>query len=86
MQRHHLVVGAGDVRRPRIHEPAPALEEIGAEVRPLHAAHRMRKRGFCDLARLAGVGASVAERGAEPVHGRAFGEPRLVQHPGECGV
>jgi len=83
MQRHHLVVGTGDIGRPRIHEPAPALEEIGAEIGPLHAAHRMRKRGFCDLPRLAGVGAPVAERGAEAMNGRAFGKPCLVQHPGE---
>lgn len=55
-QRHHLGLGPDDIGRPRIHEPASAFEQIGAEVGPLHAAHRTRLRGFGELTRLAGVG------------------------------
>ena len=44
MQGYDLGVGAGEIGGPGIHQPAPALKQIRAEVGTLHTAHGMGER------------------------------------------
>ena len=59
---------------------APPLEQIAPEIRPLDPGDHVRKGGLCELSRLAGLGAPIAEAGTETAHRRPIRQSGISQN------